>query len=298
MASRGLSSAESTAASTAQRLAVPTEEAARKGSMSGAQRLITGLPMDFATDYEREIGFAVQERSVCVCDSNPHAIYSGKDAEKHKDEQEAPVGQFFDLGVAEAGQTCRAVCENRFDEDGGSVKSARQILEETLEEEAKQMGYSDASNPEFQEVSNNTQYEDICECDLEFNAKKNVLELKNTESFKANQRPTDDYELRTREHWLSQDAERLDKDVIYATIPKGDKKTTCATQCKRVANINKDRAVRDHTAEFVGIGKDGLAEATPLGILATGKRDGDGQFASLDGEAADIFSLAAVWAKI
>lgn len=214
--------------------------------------------MDFASDYTDDIGFAVQKKSLCVCDSTPHAIYTGEDAEKQREEREKThVGQFFDLGVAEEGQTCRAVCESRFS-DEKEVKSARELLEEQLDQEAKQMGYKNASDPEFQEVSNNAQYEDICECDLEFNIEKSVLELKSTESFKANQRPTDEYELRTMEHWMSQEMEQLDKDVVYATIAKGDT-TTCSQRCKTVANINKSRAVRDHTAEFLGLG----AEATP-----------------------------------
>ena len=310
-----LSASESAAASTADRLASAdsfTSEA-RRGSISGAQRLLTGMPMDFASDYERDIGFAVQEKSLCVCDSNPHAIYSGQDAEEHKKDHEGRVvGQLFDLGIAERGQTCRAVCEKRFDDgEDKSVKSAREMLEEALEDEAKMLGYKSAANPEFQEISNNTQYEDICECGLEFNPKKGELELKGVESFKRDKgiQHTDDYELRTREHWASQKMDDLERDVVYATIPKGDTKTRCATQCGRVARINKGRAVRDATAEFRGIGEDkegrGVAEATPLGILSSATREkgqdagiaGDGRFATYDGEAADIFSLEMVWRK-
>ena len=201
--------------------------------------------------------YAVPTPSVCVCDSSPHVIYTNKDENlvnnEYKTLEKSQIGQYFGVGVAEAGQTCHAVCDNRFNKAGQVVQSAREIFDQGQDVEAKQMGYTGASDEGFQQFSRNTLYEDICGCDLKFDSEMGKLKLfGEAQSFKDTGLRTDDYELRTNAYQMELGGAEIGEEKIYATIPKGYKGTTCETQCARVAGIQSKLAVRDSTAEFRG----------------------------------------------
>mgnify|MGYP006092094229 CR=1 FL=1 len=190
------------------------------------------LPYDVHV-YHDKGDSPVLVKSVCNCDNNPSVIHEGEDSEQYMaslTNKDSSIAMFINPAIAELNHTCNNVCDVKhgFDE----IKS----FDELIKDEQKKLAQWGVQKPD-------STYEDICKCDLKDPMK--------SQSFKDMGRSVTNRDKEFYDRQLyGPGSGMVEKKFRHATIAKGDKETTCSTQCELVSKLEPRAGVKNEAVVF------------------------------------------------